>query len=207
MFTGLIQALGTLQAREQDVSGDLRMRFATPAGFMDDVQPGDSIAINGVCLTALMPNEQGFCADVSLETARLTTLAAQPLGASINLEKSLRAQDRLGGHFVSGHVDAMGSVRAISPEARSQRWEFSAPRTLAKLIASKGSIAINGVSLTVNHVHDAPDAVLFAVNLIPHTLTHTSFGALGIGAAVNVEVDVLARYVQRQSELADERNS
>ncbi len=202
MFTGLIQALGHISAIAPQQGGDLRIQIAVTESFMSDVRLGDSIAVSGVCLTALELNDNHFSADVSLETLRLTTLASLQVGTPVNLEKSLQVGQRLGGHFVSGHVDGIGQVLRISDEARSQRWDFSAPVALAKFVAAKGSIGIEGVSLTVNSVW-AIDAARFgfSVNLIPHTLACTNLGALKIGAAVNLEIDLIARYLARQQDV------
>ncbi|UXI67762.1 riboflavin synthase [Tahibacter amnicola] len=192
MFTGIIQALGHVRAIEP-VGGDTRLTI--DAGTLDlaDVALGDSIAVSGVCLTVVALDSGGFAADVSRETLSCTTLERWQVGSRVNLEKALRLADRLGGHLVSGHVDGVGSVVAVSDDARSQRWDFEAPRALARYIAAKGSIAINGVSLTVNAV----DGLRFGVNLIPHTVAMTTFGDLGPGAPVNLEVDMMARYIER----------
>lgn len=192
MFTGLIQSVGRLAARELR-GGDVRLVLEAGGLDMAGVRAGDSIAVNGVCLTALDPDARGFAADVSNETLSKTTLGALRVGDPLNLEKSLTLATPLGGHFVSGHVDGVGSVAAIAEDARSQRWVFQAPAELLPYIASKGSIAVDGVSLTVNELY--PDG--FGVNLIPHTLAHTRFGTLGVGAPVNLEVDLIARYVER----------
>ncbi|GMU43989.1 MAG: riboflavin synthase [Xanthomonadales bacterium] len=192
MFTGLIQSVGRVAALEAR-GGDVRL--AVDAGGLDlsAVQPGDSIAVNGVCLTALDPHAQGFAADVSNETLAKTTLGALRVDDPLNLEKSLTLATPLGGHFVSGHVDGVGTVVSVTDDARSQRWVFAAPPELLRYIASKGSVAVDGVSLTVNELY--PDG--FGVNLIPHTLARTRFGSLAAGAAVNLEVDLIARYVER----------
>jgi len=192
MFTGLIQALGGLQSLEAR-GGDLRLRVSVAAEFLDGVREGDSIAVSGVCLTALEIDQQGFAADVSIETLNCTALGALQPGARLNLERSLTLATPLGGHFVSGHVDGLGRVRTIRADARSQRWQFDAPPELRRYIARKGSIAIEGVSLTVNEL----DEDGFSVNLIPHTLAHTNLGQLREGAAVNLEIDLIARYVER----------
>jgi riboflavin synthase len=192
MFTGIIQALGRLAAREP-TGGDQRLWVATPAGWLDDVALGDSIAVAGACLTVVACEDGRFAADVSRETLALTTLGALPEGSLLNLEKSLRLADRLGGHLVSGHIDGLGEVLAIREDARSQRWTFRAPRSLMRYVAPKGSIAVNGVSLTVNEVGDDT----FGVNLIPHTVAHTDFRERRVGDAVNLEVDLVARYVER----------
>lgn len=192
MFTGLIQAVGRVAAIEAR-GGDCRLSIEVGTLSLDGVQAGDSIAVSGVCLTALAPGDGRFHADVSNETLACTTLGALRVGAPVNLERSLTLATPLGGHFVSGHVDGVGSVAAISADGRSQRWVFHVPPALQRYIASKGSVAVNGVSLTVNEVSDSG----FGVNLIPHTLAHTSFGSLQVGDAVNIEVDLLARYVER----------
>jgi len=192
MFTGLIQAIGrieSLQAR----GGDLRLRVATGALPIHDVQLGESIAVSGVCLTVVEHDAQGFAADVSNETLARTTLGALKVGAAVNLERALLATDRLGGHLVAGHVDGVGEVLSIADDARSQRWRFRAPRQLLRYIAEKGSICVDGVSLTVNAV----DADGFDVNLVPHTIMHTAFNETQAGSAVNLEVDLVARYVER----------
>lgn len=192
MFTGLIQAIGRIQAVEAR-GGDVRLRIACGGLSLEGVSTGDSIAVSGVCLTALDLNADSFAADVSVETLEHTTLGACRAGDAVNLERSLTLATPLGGHFVSGHVDGVGIVRSIVNEARSQRWVFDIPAALRGFVASKGSIAVNGVSLTVNELYDEG----FGVNLIPHTLEHTTFGTLATGAAVNIEVDLLARYVER----------
>ena len=192
MFTGLIQGVGRLQARESR-EGDARLRI----GFGDlpaqDVALGESIAVNGVCLTVIAFDAEGFEADASSETLALTTLGRLPPGAALNLERAMRAHDRLGGHLVSGHVDGVGRVLAIEPDARAQRWRFAAPPALLRYIARKGSICVDGASLTVNAV----DGAGFEVALIPHTVAHTAFAATRVGDAVNLEIDLVARYVER----------
>lgn len=192
MFTGIIQAVGRLVSRE--ARGELQ-RFVFDAGALDlaDVALGDSIAVAGACLTVVALAAPRWEADVSAETLRLTTLGKLAPGAPVNLEKALRLADRLGGHLVSGHVDGMGRVAAIEAGDAAQLWSFAAPSALARYIAVKGSVAVDGVSLTVNSV----DATGFGVTLIPHTLAHTSFGSARVGDAVNLEVDLLARYVER----------
>lgn len=192
MFTGLVQAVGTLQGRAAR-GGDLRLRIAAGALPMDDVQAGESIAVAGVCLTVVAVDSAGFSADVSTETLACTTLGALPDGAPINLERALRAADRLGGHLVSGHVDGVGRVLSIEPDARSQRWRIAAPPALHRYFAAKGSVCVDGVSLTINGV----DGDGFDVNLVPHTVAHTAFASTQVDAAVNLEVDVVARYVER----------
>lgn len=192
MFTGIVQAVGRV-ARLEPQGGDLRLHVATGALDLADVVAGDSIAVAGVCLTVVALDANGFAADVSNETLACTTLGALAIDAPVNLEKALRLADRLGGHLVSGHVDGVGKVVAVEPDGRSQRWTFAAPPALARYIAAKGSVCIDGTSLTVNTVAGTE----FGVNLIPHTVLNTSFQARGIGDAVNLEVDLVARYVER----------
>ena len=192
MFTGLIQAVGTLVAREMR-GGDARLRIATGSLPFADPAPGESIAVNGVCLTVIAFDDDGFQADVSPETLRLTTLGGLSLGSAVNLERALRADERLGGHLVSGHVDGVGKVLSIAPEGRAQCWKFGAPASVLRYIAQKGSICVDGVSLTVNAVDDAG----FEVALIPHTVSRTAFATTVVGDAVNLEVDMIARYVER----------
>ncbi len=192
MFTGLIQAVGRIAAL-QSRGGDLRLRVATGELPIGDVQLGESIAVSGVCLTVVEHDAQGFAADMSNETLARTTLGTLAVGAAVNLERALLATDRLGGHLVAGHVDGVGEVLSIIDDARSQRWRFRAPKSLLRYIAEKGSICVDGVSLTVNAV----DADGFEVNLVPHTITHTAFAGTRIRAAVNLEVDLVARYVER----------
>jgi riboflavin synthase len=192
MFTGIILAKGFISTVEKR-GGDVRLRIEAHDLDMSDVALGDSVCVSGVCLTAIDPDAKGFFADISVETLSRTTLGTLANGDAVNLEKSLRLSDRLGGHLVSGHVDALGRVISIAPDARSQRWRFEIPAHLSKYVAAKGSICIDGVSLTVNDV----DANTFGVNLIPHTIAVTSFADKRIGDAVNIEVDLIARYVER----------
>ncbi len=192
MFTGLIEGVGTLAARE-DRGGDARLRIAVGTLPFADAALGESIAVNGACMTVVAFDAASFAFDASTESLALTTLGRLPPGASVNLERALRAGDRLGGHLVSGHVDGVGRVLDIRPDARAQRWRFAAPAPLSKYIATKGSICVDGVSLTVNAVDDAG----FEVALIPHTVAHTAFGTTRVGDPVNLEVDLVARYVER----------
>jgi len=195
MFTGLIQAVGKLDSR-QAIGGDQRLRFS--ASF-SDIELGESIAVSGVCLTVVESDDTSFAADVSNETMALTTLGRLAVGAPVNLERSLLPTTRMGGHLVSGHADGVGRVADIRDDGRSQRWRFSAPRSLLRYIAVKGSIAIDGVSLTVNAV----DGDGFEVNLVPHTIAHTAFAAAGVDSEVNLEVDTIARYVERLTATKD----
>ena len=192
MFTGLVQAVGSLRDA-QPRGGDLRLRINVGALPMDEVQLGESIAVSGVCLTVVEFDQQSFAADVSNETLSLTTLGALAVGASVNLERALLPTTRLGGHLVAGHVDGIGHVEKTWDDGRSQRWRFSAPVGLLRYIANKGSICVDGVSLTVNLADDTG----FEVNLVPHTIEHTAFASTPAGSPVNLEVDLIARYVER----------
>lgn len=192
MFTGLVQGIGTFAARDAR-GGDARLRFESGSLPLADAMLGESIAVNGVCLTAVSFDGTGFEADASNETLALTTFGTLPVGRPVNLERALRAGDRLGGHLVSGHVDGVGAVASISEDARAQRWRFTAPRALLRYIAPKGSICVDGTSLTVNAI----DGDGFEVALVPHTIAHTAFGATRPGDPVNLEVDQVARYVER----------
>ncbi len=192
MFTGLVAAIGRIAAASPHGDG-LRLRIEAPGLGMDDVAVGDSIAIQGACHTVVSRDATGFEVDSSKATLSVTTgLAA---GREVNLEKSLRLSDRLGGHLVAGHVDGVGTVTAFEDLGGSHRLEVEAPAPLARFIAGKGSITVDGVSLTVNAV----DARRFEVNLIPHTLAVTTLQRLAPGMAVNLEVDLMARYAERLS--------
>ena len=192
MFTGLVAGVGRLAARTP-AGGDVRLRIEAGSLPFDDVQLGESIAVNGCCLTVVEFDAGAFAVDASTETLALTTLGALPIGAPLNLERALRASDRLGGHLVSGHVDGLATAQSRVEDARAVRWRFAARMALLRYIAQKGSVCVDGVSLTVNAVDDAG----FEVALIPHTVAHTAFHALQVGDAVNVEIDLLARYVER----------
>jgi riboflavin synthase len=192
MFTGIIEGVGRVAALET-LGGDVRLRVETGSLPFDNVQLGESIAVNGVCLTVIEFDAASFAADASNETLSLTTLGRLQPGAPVNLERAMRPTDRLGGHLVSGHVDGVGKVLSIVEDARAQRWRFAAPAPLLRYIAKKGSICVDGVSLTVNEV--GPDG--FEVALIPHTVSHTAFAQTRIGDGVNLEIDLVARYVER----------
>ena len=192
MFTGIIEGIGRLAAREPR-GGDVRFTFATGSLPFEHVQLGESIAVNGVCLTVVAFDAGSFQADASTETLGLTTLGDLAEGAALNLERAMRPSDRLGGHLVSGHVDGIGRVLSVHDDARAQRWRFAAPAPLLKYVAKKGSICVDGVSLTVNAV----DGEGFEVALIPHTVAHTRFAETAVGDAVNLEIDLVARYVER----------
>jgi riboflavin synthase len=192
MFTGIIEGVGRIAALDSR-GGDVRLRVDVGTLPFDAVQLGESIAVNGVCLTVVEFDASSFAVDASNETLSLTTLGNLQIGSPVNLERAMRPTDRLGGHMVSGHVDGMGRVLSIEADARAQRWRFAAPAALLRYIARKGSICVDGVSLTVNAV----DAAGFEVALIPHTVTHTAFAQAKIGDAVNLEIDLVARYVER----------
>lgn len=192
MFTGLIEGVGRLSARDP-IDGAMRLRIAVGSLPFEQVQLGESIAINGACMTVVEFDAASFGVDASSETLSLTTLGTLPPGAPVNLERAMRPSDRLGGHLVSGHVDGLGRVQHIADEGGAQRWRFAVPAPLLRYIARKGSICVDGVSLTVNAVDDEG----FEVALIPHTIVHTAFASTVVGDAVNLEVDLVARYVER----------
>ncbi|WP_096085178.1 riboflavin synthase [Agaribacterium haliotis] len=192
MFTGIIEAVGTVKASERQ-GGDLRLHIEASELDWGDVQLGDSIATNGVCLTAVELPGNGFVADVSIETLDLTSIGQLKVGSRVNLEKAMMPKSRFGGHIVSGHVDGLGEVVSRQPDARSERFVLRAPAELAKYIAHKGSITVDGTSLTVNKVNGAE----FELNIVPHTIAHTIIGDYQSGRRVNLEVDVIARYLER----------
>ena len=192
MFTGIIQAIGTIAALEPK-GQDVRVRVQTGKLDLSDVQLGDSIAVNGVCLTAVELPGDGFWADVSGETLSRTTFAALQKGSQANLEKALTPTTRLGGHLVSGHVDGIGEIISRKTEGRSERFVIRAPNALAKYIAEKGSICVDGISLTVNGVSGTE----FELNIVPHTLVETTMSEFKTGTQVNLEVDIIARYLER----------
>jgi len=191
MFTGIVQALGRI-ARIETSGGDLRL-FVDATALDAEVALGDSVCVCGACLTVVAREAGTLAFDVSNETIALTTLGALRAGDGVNLEPALRLSDRLGGHLVSGHVDGVGHVVSIEPDARSQRWVFEVPAALSRYIAAKGSVCVEGVSLTVNEVAGNR----FGVNLIPHTIEATTFRHKRVGDAVNIEVDLIARYLER----------
>ncbi len=192
MFTGIIQAVGKIAVVEQK-GADARVSIDTGRLDMSNVNTGDSIAVSGVCLTAVEHSASGFTADVSGETLSRTTLGELRPGDPVNLEKALTLGAPLGGHLVSGHVDGVGTVVSREAEGRSVRFLFQAPNILARYIAAKGSICVDGVSLTVNAV----DGAKFDVNVVPHTLAETALGKLRPGSKMNLEIDLLARYLER----------
>jgi len=199
MFTGIIAAVGRI-ADTAPSAGGLRMRIEAGGLPLDDVLPGDSIAVSGVCLTVVTIHAGSFEVDVSSETLACTIGFER--GADVNLEKALRLSDRLGGHLVSGHVDGRGVVERFEPVGDNKLLEIRVPRELARYVARKGSVAVDGVSLTVNDVR----AECFTVNLIPHTLSHTNLTRLQAGTYVNIEIDLLARYVERTAQFEPSDN-
>ena len=192
MFTGIIETIGAVKAIEKR-SGDVRLHVHAPAWQWSDVHLGDSIATNGVCLTAVELPDNGFVADVSVESLQLTTIGRWQVGTRVNLEKALTPQSRLGGHIVSGHVDGIGEVIARTAAARAEQFTLRAPKPLAKYIAHKGSITIDGTSLTVNAIRGDE----FELTIVPHTLQNTVMSDYQPGTKVNLEVDVIARYLER----------
>jgi riboflavin synthase len=191
MFTGIIQAVGTVQ-RLQTLGGDLRLQIQTDLD-LSDVQLGDSIATNGVCLTVIALGPTSYSADISCESLSRTTVADWRVGQLVNLEKAMLPTTRFGGHIVSGHVDGVGEIRQLRQEARSWYFEVTAPRELAKYLAEKGSICVDGISLTINQLR----GTVLSLNLIPHSAHSTTIGSWQLGTRVNLEVDVLARYLER----------
>lgn len=192
MFTGIIQAIGSVSIIEPR-GEDVRLRVNTAKLDLEDVQLGDSIAVNGVCLTAVELPGDGFWADVSGETLRRTTTGKLQQGSHVNLEKALTPTTRLGGHLVSGHVDGIGEVLSRTTDGRSEQFVIRAPDNLARYIAEKGSICVDGISLTVNEVNGAE----FELNIVPHTLKETTMDEFNVGSRVNLEVDIIARYLER----------
>ena len=210
MFTGIITGLGRIVAIHSlgsTLHHGKRLTIETPAGYLDDVSLGDSIALNGACMTAVTIDAASnqFAIDISAESLAKTSGLAEL--SNINLEKALRANDRLGGHIVSGHVDGVGQVAHFAEVGESWELRITAPQALAKYMAYKGSITVNGVSLTVNKVNDLPDAngCEISINIIPHTIENTALGSLKAGSSVNLEIDTVARYVERM--LSSESNN
>jgi riboflavin synthase len=200
MFTGIITGVGrivTVEPLGADASHGKRLTIETPSGYLADVQLGDSIALNGACMTATTFDADAgrFTVDISAESLDKTAGLAEP--GPVNLEKALRANDRLGGHIVSGHVDGIGEVTHFAPVGESWELRIAAPAELGKFLAYKGSITVDGVSLTVNRVADSPGRCEFSINLIPHTVANTTLGRLKPGSRVNLEIDTVARYVAR----------
>ena len=206
MFSGLIQAIGAVQSIQRHTA-DLRLGVDAPDLPLAEVALGESVAVNGVCLTVVERGSSGFFADVSAETLRLTTLDDLQIGSLVNLERCLSLSTLIGGHLVSGHVDGLGELVAIRTSGTSKEMRFCVPQALARYLAPKGSVCVDGMSLTINQVEGAQ----FVVNLIPHTLTHTVAGHYSTGQRVNIEVDLIARYIERLLTAArppaQERNS
>jgi len=202
MFTGIVETIGTVKSSEK-IYGDVRITISAPDFSDRAVKLGDSIAINGVCLTVVEHKEADFAFDVSLESINHTLIGDWQAGAKVNLEMALLPTTRLGGHLVSGHVDGLAKLVAMSEDARSWRMEFELPENLKRYVAKKGSITINGTSLTVNSVNDN----LFDINVIPHTFDVTTLGELEVGQQVHIEVDLIARYLERLLTRESESNS
>ena len=206
MFTGIVSAVGRITRSEALGSGAAhgrRLHIETPPGWLAGTVIGDSIAINGACMTvtALAAGDAGFSVEVSAES--LARTAGLDAAGPVNLEQALRANDRLGGHLVSGHVDGVGRVTHFAPVGESWELRVLAPRDLARYVARKGSMTVNGVSLTVNRIDDRDDGCEFSINLIPHTVTHTTLGTLRPRSRVNLEIDLIARYVERMLSLGE----
>jgi riboflavin synthase len=195
MFTGIVTSTGILKEKAM-IGGDCRLQIHCESLNLDGARLGDSISVSGACLTMLEPAGHDFFADVSLETLSLTKLGSLEVGDPVNLELAMTLEDRMGGHLVTGHVDGMGRLVSRREDARAERFEFELPETLARYVARKGSVCIDGVSLTVNEV----EGRRFSVCLIPHTLEITTLGRLGPGDTVNIEVDLIARYLERLAE-------
>jgi riboflavin synthase len=200
MFTGIITGMGRIAAVHSlgsSLQHGKRLTVEAPAGYLDDVGLGDSIAINGACMTVvhLDAAESRFSVDLSAESLDKTEALAE--ADPINLEKAVRAHDRLGGHIVAGHVDGVGTVSRFTRVGESYELALLAPRALGKYLASKGSVTVNGVSLTINSIADSPDGTEVSINLIPHTVENTALGTLKAGSRVNLEIDLIARYVER----------
>lgn len=192
MFTGIIESVGSVRSMTER-GGDARIQLDVGKLDMSDVAVGDSIAVHGVCLTVIEFDQESFLADVSNETLSKTVLGNISIGYRVNLEKALTLNTRLGGHLVSGHVDGLGRVVARQPEARSVQFRVQSPDELSRYIAAKGSITVNGISLTVNAV----EGNVFDLNIVPHTLAETTLGEISVGDSVNLEVDLMARYLER----------
>ena len=191
MFTGIIESLGKVESLQR-VGGDIRLRIQTNLD-MSDVHLGDSIATNGICLTVIEWGDNWYAADVSTESLNRTTLENWKIGQSVNVEKAMLPTTRFGGHIVSGHVDAVGEITLVRKDARSLYFEVTAPVGIAKYLAEKGSVTVDGISLTINHLKGH----ILSLNLIPHTVERTNIGTWSIGSKVNLEVDILARYIER----------
>jgi len=204
MFTGIIEAVGKVIA-SQSKQGDIRLRINTGKLDLSDVKLGDSIATNGVCLTVVELPGDGFWADVSKESITHTNISNWKNGKPVNLEQALTLATRLGGHMVSGHVDGLGTILSRNEDARSVRFKIKAPAELSKYIAAKGSITVDGVSLTVNAIEDAAGATIFDLNIVPHTVQETVIKDYQVGHSVHLEVDVIARYLERMMQQTNDQ--
>lgn len=205
MFTGIIEAVGSVVA-SQSKQGDIRLRINTGKMDLSDVKLGDSIATNGVCLTVVELPGDGFWADVSKESITHTNIMDWKNGKSVNLEQALTLATRLGGHMVTGHVDGLGTIMSRNEDARSVRFKIKAPAELSKYIAAKGSITVDGVSLTVNAIEDAQaGATIFDLNIVPHTVQETVIQGYQVGHSVHLEVDVIARYLERMMQQTNDQ--
>ena len=201
MFTGIIETVGEVVAKELR-EGDVKLTLKADESYLEAVMLGDSIACNGVCLTVVDRTSNQFMLDVSVETLSLTTIGDWDVGSKVNLEQAMIASSRFGGHIVSGHIDRIGEIIDIREDARSWRMTVRVPKNIRQYIAKKGSICVDGVSLTINSVEDSE----FSVNIVPHTLSHTIIGDYKLNQKVNIEIDTIARYVERLVSLSHSEN-
>ena len=201
MFTGIIETVGEVVAKELR-EGDVKLTLKADESYLEAVMLGDSIACNGVCLTVVDRTRNQFMLDVSVETLSLTTIGDWDVGSKVNLEQAMIASSRFGGHIVSGHIDRIGEIIDIADDARSWRMTVRVPKNIRQYIAKKGSICVDGVSLTINSVEDSE----FSVNIVPHTLSHTIIGDYKLNQKVNIEIDTIARYVERLVSLSHSEN-
>ena len=201
MFTGIIETVGEVVAKELR-EGDVKLTLKADESYLEAVMLGDSIACNGVCLTVVDRTSNQFMLDVSVETLSLTTIGDWDVGSKVNLEQAMIASSRFGGHIVSGHIDRIGEIIDIAEDARSWRMTVRVPKNIRQYIAKKGSICVDGVSLTINSVEDSE----FSVNIVPHTLSHTIIGDYKLNQKVNIEIDTIARYVERLVSLSQAEN-
>ena len=201
MFTGIIETVGEVVAKELR-EGDVKLTLKADESYLEAVMLGDSIACNGVCLTVVDRTSNQFMLDVSVETLSLTTIGDWDVGSKVNLEQAMIASSRFGGHIVSGHIDRIGEIIDITEDARSWRMMVRVPKNIRQYIAKKGSICVDGVSLTINSVEDSE----FSVNIVPHTLSHTIIGDYKLNQKVNIEIDTIARYVERLVSLSHSEN-
>ena len=201
MFTGIIETVGEVVAKELR-EGDVKLTLKADESYLEAVMLGDSIACNGVCLTVVDRTSNQFMLDVSVETLSLTTIGNWDVGSKVNLEQAMIASSRFGGHIVSGHIDRIGEIIDITEDARSWRMRVRVPKNIRQYIAKKGSISVDGVSLTINSVEDNE----FSVNIVPHTLSHTIIGDYKLNQKVNIEIDTIARYVERLVSLSHSEN-